>query len=83
MWVGICKGLLTVLIIAHICVRVVTTSHCQCPSRVQFIVLRKQSWDCTMLSCLHTCRTVNKQAAQMNIAASLGGPWPVTAAAAV
>ena len=36
-----------------------------------------------MLSCLHTCRTVNKPAAQMNIAASLRGAWRVTGAAAV
>ena len=26
MWVGICKRLLTVITVAHICVRVVTTS---------------------------------------------------------
>ena len=52
MWGSICKPLLTVVIIAHICVRVVTNSiiyHCQCPSRIQFLVVRKQYWYCSKL----------------------------------
>ena len=36
MWVGICKQLLTVITVAHNCVRVITKYwyHCQCPCRV-------------------------------------------------
>ena len=67
MWVGICKRLLTVITVAHICVRVVTTTISLSVAMSCSVSYTKETvLGLHRLSCLHTGRTVNKPAAQMN-----------------